>query len=437
MKKILNNKILSMSLIFLLLLSIHAVFKVNFNDDVWFKNIIGTEYKNIFEYIPIRYNTWSSRLVIESILIYLLACPNIIWCVMDSLIIMLIIYSIDYLFKNNKNYMLIFLIILLYPLHEMKSAGWYATTLNYLWPLALGLFSLIPIKNKIIEKKEKRYMYPLYILSIIFACNQEQMCAVILSFYIIFDIYLYKKGKLNKFLLIQTLISLISIIFILTCPGNNERSIIETTTWYPSYESFNILKKISLGIISTFYFLNYRFNFVVLVLLLLFPIISVLNKTKITNKIISLIPILIYILSSLSVLNIDVYIVNLFEKIKIFKDPVSDIYLNKTLIFSLFISLIFFITILINICTIFKSNKKILISLIYLAGLATRLIMSFSPTLYASSMRTFIFFDFSLIIIIYFLLDSLKYNKKIYNIILILIIILGVLSLKDTIIYSI
>ena len=205
MKKILKNKFLSMSLIFLFLLSIHVVFKVNFNDDLWFKNIIGTEYKNIFEYIPIRYNTWSSRLIIESVLIFLLACPNIIWCVLDSLIIMLIIYSIDYLFKNNKKYILILLIILLYPLHEMKSAGWYATTLNYLWPLALGLFSFIPIKNKLIEKKEKRYMYPLYILSIIFACNQEQMCAVVLSFYIIFDIYLYKKGKLNKFLIISSL----------------------------------------------------------------------------------------------------------------------------------------------------------------------------------------------------------------------------------------
>lgn len=437
MKKILKNKFLSMSLIFMFLLSIHVVFKVNFNDDLWFKNIIGTEYKNIFEYIPIRYNTWSSRLIIESVLIFLLACPNIIWCVLDSLIIMLIIYSIDYLFKNNKKYILIFLIILLYPLHEMKSAGWYATTLNYLWPLALGLFSFIPIKNKLIEKKEKRYMYPLYILSIIFACNQEQMCAVVLSFYIIFDIYLYKKGKLNKFLIIQTLISLISIIFILTCPGNNERSIIETTSWYPSYENFNILKKISLGIISTFYFLNYRFNFVVLVLLLLFPIISVLNKTKIINKIISLIPITIYILSSLSVLNFDIHIVNLFDKIKIFKDPVFDIYLNKNLIFSLSISILFFITILINIIFVFKSNEKVLISLIYLAGLATRFIMSFSPTIYASSMRTFIFLDFSLIIIIYLLLEKLKYNKKIYNIILILILMLGILEIKDTIICSI
>ena len=263
------------------------------------------------------------------------------------------------------------------------------------------------------------------------------MCAVILSFYIIFDIYLYKKGKLNKFLIIQTFISIISMIFILTCPGNNERSIIETTTWYPSYESFNILKKISLGIISTFYFLNYKFNFVVLVLLILFPIINVLNKTKIINKIISLIPISIYILSSLSLLNIDIHIVNLFDKIKIFKDPVFDIYLNETFIFSLFISVIFFATILINIISIFKSNEKVLIILIYLAGIATRFIMAFSPTLYASSMRTFIYLDFSLIIIIYLLLDKLWYNKKIYNIVIILITVLGILSINDTIIYSI
>ena len=39
------------------------------------------------------------------------------------------------------NIMILWL-ILLYPVDRMAGAGWAATTVNYVWPLSLGLFSV-------------------------------------------------------------------------------------------------------------------------------------------------------------------------------------------------------------------------------------------------------------------------------------------------------
>lgn len=160
----------------------------------------------------------------------------------------------------------------------MSSAGWYATTLNYLWPLSLGLYSLIPIKNHLISKKDKLYKYILYFLSLIYACNQEQMCLIIFSIYLLFTIYFIYKKNISKFIILQLIISFISLIFILTCPGNNLRNISETQTWYPAFENFNLISKAFIGIITTTYLLFYKSNFIILLLSLIIPI-SIFKNT--------------------------------------------------------------------------------------------------------------------------------------------------------------
>ncbi|MFR5190739.1 MAG: hypothetical protein ACLTEH_05855, partial [Clostridia bacterium] len=49
----------------------------------------------------------------------------------------------------------------------------------------------------------------------------------------------------------QWLIAILSLLFIMTCPGNKQRSLEETQRWYPEYASFQVIEKMQLGLTAT------------------------------------------------------------------------------------------------------------------------------------------------------------------------------------------
>jgi len=422
MKKFLKNKYLKYILLFIIILIYHLLLKINYGDDVWFKNIDSGEISN---YIINRYNNWSSRLIIEVVMIFLLDLPSLVWCILDSLIFVLLAYSISYLFTDNKYKFIACLLVCIYPLSRFSEAGWYATTLNYLWPLALGLFAFIPIKNAINSTKEKRYMYPFYLIATLFACNQEQMCAIMLCFYIIFIIYLYKKRKLNKFIICQFLLMLASIFFILTCPGNDVRSIAETSTWYPAYENFGSITKLILGIISTFSVSILYVKIPLLLLTILLPVMIYKDNKNVISRIISLVPITIigFIkFCRLFLINVHPIFEKIINNLSLFTNPIDELVIDFKIIFLLFVIIVFYISIIYCLTILLKKENKYLAILILLAGLSSRFIMGFSPTIFASGFRTFTFLEYSIIIlIVYILMEYKKYiNKNLYIILTIL-----------------
>lgn len=420
-KKIVKNKYFPFITMFIILLVCHLTFKLNFGDDVFFRNV---NYREIFSWLSSRYNNWSSRIFIEFTLVSMLKLPSFVWCILNSLIIVLIVYSISRIF-SIKNKWIIILSVMVYPLYEMKSAGWYATTINYIWPLSFGLFSLIPIKNIFENKKEKWYMYILYTISLIFACNHEQMCAIVFAFYLIFSIYYFIKNnkKASPYLVIQLLFALISLIFIFTCPGNAARKVSETNNWYPAFESFGMLGKTYLGFVSTFVKSVYSVNLPLLVLSILIPIFTFKKTKKEFIRLISLVPILIFLLISIfpTILNsIFPHISSFVQNSRVYGDSPNSVSIGLQSLSALGICVIFYISILFSIFKLFDGKEKWLYCLIVLAGLSSRIIMGFSPTLYASDMRTFIFYDFSIIIVIIAILEKYfrNINKKYFYTIL-------------------
>lgn len=426
-------------IVFLILFLAHFFLNIHTNDDIYFSNI---KLNDLLPYLNMRYNVWTSRLFIEVILIVLLKLPSIVWFLLDSLVIELIMYCISYLFTKNRktDQLLVISLVLLYPLYEMSGAGWYATTLNYIWPFAFGLFSFIPIKNAINGKHEKKYMYPLYSISLLFACNQEQVCALVLGFYFVMSIYCYKKKCLNKFIIFQLLLSLISILFIFTCPGNAARTLSETKTWYPEFKKFSFIQKVVLGIVSTISTIISKLSFPYFAFILLLPVL--LKKSNIILRINAFIPLLI-----VSILNIfkDVfsqlfpYLSVYVDKYKMFTSniPVIDLKSNIT-IFTLFIGFIIILSSVISLHFIFKDKvnfKKYLIPLILLAGFATRFIMGLSPTIFASGERTYMCFQFCIIIIISSCLCNCLSEKQ-KNSLFYVVLFFGLLQLLNTIIVS-
>lgn len=401
---------------FLLLVCTHLTFEFNLGDDIYFSQV---DFSNIFEWLGSRYNTWSSRLFIEFILVLLLKLPHIIWCLLNSFMIILVAHCISYLFTKNtfKDKLLSFLLVCLYPLSKVSGTGWYATTLNYLWPLAIGLFALIPIKNALIGKTESKTMRALYSLALIFACNQEQMCALIVGFYLVFIIYLYKEKKFKKYIGFQFLLSVFSIIFILTCPGNDARFLNEISSWYPEYSNFGLIEKVIVGLLSTISKIVLSLETPLILLLIVIP--YLLRKNTLLIKLNSYIPIFFIIFLR----NFD----NFLSQLKIYEQKIINF--DSSMIPIILISVVFIISIMISLYFIFakiKNDSKYLIPLIFVTGLLSRFILSFSPTVYASGDRTYIFYDFSIIIVLFSIIRSFI-KKENYDFTLLLLAFLNIL----------
>ena len=210
----------------------------------------------VFEYLQIRYETWTSRIPIELAEIYLTRWNPIVWKTLNTLVVLLLIYSLGEVFtRGNKNdSVLIFMLLLpILPLSMHKSAGWIATTINYLWPITAGVVALIPLSWWEKGKRIKWWQYVLFVLAGIFGCFQEQMAAVLFASYVIYIGYrIGNKKNLSRFHFVLLTIAIVLLTFILSCPGNANRSIAEIDRWFPEFAGLSNGAKFLIGCLNTF-----------------------------------------------------------------------------------------------------------------------------------------------------------------------------------------
>ena len=377
-----------------------------YDDKVFLESVTGT---SVWSYVGPRYYTWSSRLIIEFILCSVLKISKYLWILIEALMVTLAGYSISKLFvKNNEskkeNTIMLTSMILIYPIVLMNGAGWAATTINYMWPLATGLFALIPIRKIWDEEKIKFWQYPLYIIAMIFATNQEQVCAILLGTYLLFTVFLIiKNKKIHPFMIVQTLIVIASLIFILTCPGNAARTETEIKNQFKDFEMLTILDKIGLGLTSTMGLIIKNGNIVFALMSMLIAVNIFLNYKEKLYRIVALVPVF-------SILTLSYFIRTVDEVFPYFSTlrgilVKEDIILTAGNCNNLFnvvpvmFAYINFICIIMSLLLVFKNLKNNMALLVFLIGFASRLIMGFSPTVFLSGERTMIFFEFAMIIV--------------------------------------
>lgn len=136
---------------------------------------------SIFDFVSMRYQTWTSRVLIEFLICFILPRTSLVWAILNTIMMTILGYSIIQLFVKDDDKSLTWMaicFILIYPLNNIATCDWGAGTINYTWPLAMLLFSSIAIKKMWNGEKIRKVMYPIYSLALIFACNQEQSCAV-------------------------------------------------------------------------------------------------------------------------------------------------------------------------------------------------------------------------------------------------------------------
>lgn len=239
---------------FLILLFLQLFVPMGLGDDAFF----AEDTRPLGEFLSERYQYWTSRLLIEAGAKLLAVSSEWIWRILNILIVMLLVWIAADIFglerDHTKRQAQVFFFGLMWavPMDCLWEAGWIATTLNYLWPLTLGLVAIRPVKHWVKGEKCSAWEYFICPLCMIFAANAEQCAAILLGVYLLSGGYLLKeKRKLSPFYFLLLGLAAASIAFILAAPGNGKRMMLEAEHFFPEYQSLNIPEKLLMGFVDT------------------------------------------------------------------------------------------------------------------------------------------------------------------------------------------
>lgn len=370
-------------------LIIYFNFTINFNfgDDVGASRDV-LSLKRLWDF----YLSWSGRLLAEVLKIVLTHNPDI-FRVLNS-IVMILMPVVTWILVDRKKQFnsltLCVLLFLLYDYREMRTAGLITTYVTYYWSLFFNILFYIIVRRYLAGNRILSADFFLALLVGVFVCNSE-ICAVVNSIilFALFALGFYKNKIADKRILLLFLIPFFSLIFFVLCPGLSHRAVRETIRWLPDFSLYTTVYKLYLGFSET---LIYYFGPRSLVLLFFLSALLVAA----VNKGINVVYLMFFCLLG--------FVLPHYYKDLIIKfSNVAGIHGYEYLV----ILLCFCFLVLLTVYKIFKDKPDILILLatLLILGLLTRMIMGFSPTLYASSTRTYVFCDFALLISAYYLLE--------------------------------
>lgn len=381
----------------------HLTIKVSFGDDLTY---FGTlmDGRSIWEILAHRYQTWSSRLAIELVLIPLVK-HTLLWKLLDVFIFTTIPVMLCRLADaDEKQRWFAAFLVLLYPFGDMVSAGWISTTTNYLWPLWCLLWIGCLIKKIFCGRKLRWYEAAGGVAACIYGSSQEQVAVILLVVLVLSVIFLWRK-KHKKIPLVYSLVlvNIVSLASIVLCPGNGIRKIQEVSGRMPEFVDFSVWEKLYLGLVNVERIFIANVNGLYLTVAAVFAVLVYLKTKSWGKTLISGLPLMVFAGYSLIRPGYPP-----FEKI--FTVPEQAVQWDWNSPFT-YLPLLFLALsaggILYALYVLMKENMAVYVCTVFLlgAGLASAAVMGFSPTVYASAERPYIYLYF---IFIYTCLVAVK-----------------------------
>ncbi|WP_353948996.1 DUF6056 family protein [Sporolactobacillus sp. Y61] len=390
------------------MLGYHLLIPVSRGDDAKFRLILQNH--DLLSWLCERYSGWSSRVLIEAVLVTLLYISGWLWKLLNVMMIGLFVFSLSYLFvkreKRTANWLIVCLFLLI-PAPAFHSAGWASTTLNYLWPMTLGLIALFPLKKILLKQQLKKYESFLYACALIFAANQEQLCVSLLIIYGGFLIYFIFYRRLPFFILSQFLIAAASFLFIMNAPGNHARLMVQVEKYNHHFFMLPMINKIEIGAFSST--LNhFIFQFDPIFVLLSFVVMAATyaRYQELFLRTISTVPLFCVLMFGM----MHPMTSALYPRIRkslIDVDVIPYGYIHLENVWSLEsylpIAVLGLTVLCLMLALLYLFNGRrilILIYLVLLAGFMSRMVIGFTPSAWGSGVRAFFFLYVSLMIII-------------------------------------
>lgn len=425
LKKITQKKYLPI-LIFAVLQLVYHVFvrEPEGSDATWFFQYQLDAF-DLRTYLSMRYHTWTSRIVIETILVYL-SKHFLLWKILDWAAWMLLAWAMVQLFprkERERASWLVMGLLLIYPLADLATAGWIATSLNYSWALLFGIVALSGIARVIYQEHTPLWLGGLYAMAAVYGANMEQMCAVMLAVfaYAIITFMVQKRSLRNYWsVLLCFFISAAQFLFIMSCPGNTARKTQEIVNCMPNFQSMTLVDKLSMGFVDTMQHILNSGNILFILFTVILSTFVFLKSKNLFFRFLSLIPIVWNTILA--------FFHGMFEEefpllAQIFKaNPIIDgsNYEKEISYIPIAVYLLILWCILVSLVIVCDTWFELCSqAYLFILGLSSRVVLGFSPSIYASQERTFLYFYMAIglsgIWILIKNLDLLKQHEKLFE----------------------
>ena len=374
-------------------------------DQTWF---IEQAKKLNYDYLGFaidRYFSWSSRLLIESATMFFSVHQ-----ILFSIVVFILLFAFWnclyklFIFDDEKHKLfklfvpIIFIVI--FTGNFYSGAGLIPNMVNYFFPMASFIFAWFLIL------KDNKFYNIISIFFIVFACMQEQFTVLtflIFSYFVIS--HFWKNKTINLKYLIFVIISTLGMLSVKLSPGNANREKSTIGTYFPNFDSLSVFKKLYNGFMETnrvLFLNNAELNFIFIFLFLLI-ILAVIKK----KYLVSFLDFIVVYCVLLNKMGVDTPL-----------DTVQKITNNhvETLLLALypvFLSLLFLIILAFSTFYLFEDSEIGLFSLVLIIfGYLARMVVSFSPSVYVSGIRTFEPLILTVFIVILLMLNELKLFLK-------------------------
>lgn len=359
--------------------------------------------------------TYNGRIFTDVLANIFYRIPIYVWKAFDVCIYALIALILSKIYTQNSwiDVLTVCVLILMFSMDYLNSAGYIASSTNYVYTVA-GL--LVVQYHLLLVRKQERIshlQYPVIVFCILYITNHDQTAVVLIGglfLYLIYNVIFSPGNKaIIKNNVMWLILSVVCYILMLAIPGHVYRmtNTSEMEFWFPQYADWTLYKKIYHGFSTTvanFLFSNVKLFLLILLLLFILS----LSQDKIYKKIIAGIPILTIVLSNY--IGADKFI--LFYSYSCGMPDLRP--LSESLIpFCVAVLSVCSIYITIFTCMTDKKRKYLALMLLVLAS-GSREMMGLSATLYASSFRTFTFFLYSVIACCLLILRELQCGEKSY-----------------------
>lgn len=396
-KKITDRKYLPLWIFAIIQMVYHVLMREpEGSDAMWFFRNQLDAY-SLKDYLTMRYETWASRIFIEAVLVYI-SRNILLWKILDWVFWVFLAWALMYIFPKEKRTTagwMVVGILLVYPIWDLRTAGWIATSANYTWTLALGAFALHGVANTYYHKKTSPIMVVLYAVAAVYSANMEQMSAVLLAVSGCSILYfISQKMPVKSYIssIVCCVISIAEFAFILTCPGNAARKSQEIINWMPNFETYSFIDKVNMGFVDTMQHLVSSGNLMFLAFVLVLAIVVFLKTKNTLFRCVAVFPVVLNVILVFFRDTLEVYLPTfskLMEKSAFITGRnyyLAANYLPTVIYFAIVGCMLVSLVVVCD--SIFELFGQ---GLLLALALATRVIMGFTPTIYVSQERTFLY----------------------------------------------
>lgn len=300
----------------------------------------------------------------------------------------------------------------IYPFLVIVDAGFVATTVNYLWSITAGLFCLLPVKKALCRERCPLWIKLMSLPLLCYACNMQQMSAVLLAVFLVASVFLIVKKAPSLFVPVQTVWTAVLTAFSLhlNTAGAASRVQFETERFFPTFADLGVLQKVELGFSSTFLSLTAEVHFVWPIFLIFTGFLAVTafkSGQPTVIKTLSLVPTIASLL--LGILSLTPFFGVVMGDLHHFR-LTKAVYTFSWSADLIFVAIAACVIAVIWTLAVSPSSKIAVLSALLL-GAASRVMMGFSPTVWASGHRTFDLLLISFVFITMILVQD-RYSAK-------------------------